>query len=529
MRIAILVHNAVLSDSRVQKEALSLSEAGHDVEIHGISGDGGAAELRLPGSDVRVFLSQRPSNDRSGRLLKLAVRAALRTPAALGVAAVASGLLTLVAFTISLSFNSLGMTGIFLGIFLLIALPLIVAPRRTKQLIFSGFAQSEEALSRIAAQMRRVKDYDLAGSLRAMLVQRIHSNAFAARIILRRYRTLSDSLATSLANRAPPDVIHIHDHIALLAAPAVKRSFACPIVWDAHEIYESLGVSQAGRSEANARIIKDTQDYVDYFITINESIAEFYRSHYPRLEDPVVVMNATRPAAEPRYDGRLHAAAGLPAGQKILLFQGGFGPARGLRQLVESAALLRPNWSLVLMGWGSMEDELRGLAAETAPHGVGSRVAFLPGVPQNELQQWTAGASLGAIPYENTGLNHLYCTPNKLWEYPSAGVPILCTSLVEMERLVTAHGIGFLLPREFSAEDIAITVNSLADETLAEAALNCRRFVETDNWDIYGARLVGLYRHIEDDMRSGRWGGPRSTDRQAPITEAAAMPGVASN
>ncbi|HYE68658.1 MAG TPA: hypothetical protein VEA58_08600, partial [Anaerovoracaceae bacterium] len=47
-------------------------------------------------------------------------------------------------------------------------------------------------------------------------------------------------------------------------------------------------------------------------------------------------------------------------------------------------------------------------------------VVFIPPAPQNDLALWTAGGTIGIIPYEKIGLNHWFCTPNKLWEYPNA-------------------------------------------------------------------------------------------------------------
>ena len=117
-------------------------------------------------------------------------------------------------------------------------------------------------------------------------------------------------------------------------------------------------------------------------------------------------------------------------------------------------------------------------------------------MPQNELASWSAGASLGAIPYENTGLNHLYCTPNKLWEYPNAGVPILCTALEEMQSLVEENGIGYLLPRDFLDQDIVDVVNGIDPSDLAEKRRNCLSFIEKNNWDSYAPRLIQLYHNL---------------------------------
>ena len=105
---------------------------------------------------------------------------------------------------------------------------------------------------------------------------------------------------------------------------------------------------------------------------------------------------------------------------------------------------------------------------------------------------WTAGASLGAIPYENVGLNHLYCTPNKLWEYPMAGVPILATDLVELGRSLRSNGIGVLLPREFDAADVVRAVNDIDDDGLASMGRACARYAERENWQAVRGAAAGL-------------------------------------
>ena len=152
---------------------------------------------------------------------------------------------------------------------------------------------------------------------------------------------MAEALATSVARRPPPDVIHLHDHVSLLLAKQLKATYHVPIVWDAHEIYEDLAAGSLEAARRNIEIIKENHRHADGFVTINESIAAFYRDNYPGLPEPCVVMNATRRDSFPKYDGRLHNAADLPRDQKILLFQGGFGPKRGLPQLIRAATNLR--------------------------------------------------------------------------------------------------------------------------------------------------------------------------------------------
>ena len=450
-RVAMLVHNGVLKDARVIKSATSLAEAGYLVEIHGVTTSDFPETLEVPGTGIPVFLEPRALLPESGhRPLTSGKKGRTRPNFARWVNRLERSARRTLTRLPWLRWRVLRLL-------------------RALSALSSGLDKRRAHPSPDTAAPRSVESAP------------------------RHLRPLINALMRSVGRRPEPAIYHLHDHVALTLASSLKaRSGAC-IIWDAHEIYEDLAAENPVRSAQNAALIASQQHAVDACITISESIAGFYATKYSGLGVPHIVMNATFASPEPRYDGRLHAAAGLPASQKILLFQGGFAEHRGLRYLLAAAPLLNPDWTVVLMGWGALENELRALAA-ASPRGRGApSVVFLPGVPHKELQQWSAGAALGAIPYENTGLNHLYCTPNKLWEYPDATVPILATDLEEMGRMIRDTGIGFLLPRQFNELDIARIVNAISDEALAESRQRCRRFIESNNWQTWVPNLLAAY------------------------------------
>lgn len=453
----MLVHNGVFRDARVVKEAMSLRAAGYLVEIHGIAERAASASGVLPQTDIEVFLS-RPAPQ--GTSLYLPVLAGL-----LGLGAVVAIAL------VDALFAGVGGDG---------------------RLAIAGalWLAGAGVLYRYRALPRRLSAWLENKSATAGFRSR------AGRPGHRVYAHLAQPLLASVLSRPRPEVIHLHDHVALTLATALKQIWQVPLIWDAHEIYQEMAGANLTRSRLNAEIIATQHRQVEAFITINDSIAAFYRQHYPALPGAAVVMNATVAETLPDYDGRLHRAAGLPAHQKILLFQGGFARHRGIEALVDAARRFPPEWTLVLMGWGNLEPELRAAVAAQPARAAPPAVVFLPGVPHAELPLWSAGASLGAIPYENTSLNHLYCTPNKLWEYPNAGVPVLASDLEEMGRFIREYRFGFLLPREFAASDIERLVRSVTAEQLAEARQGCARFMAANNWSHASQRLLEVYARL---------------------------------
>lgn len=299
-----------------------------------------------------------------------------------------------------------------------------------------------------------------------------------------------------MARALAPDIVHCHDIHTLPAGAAMKKLTGCRAIYDAHEIYEELAQSREEASHRYRDMHRRFLPLMDGFVTINDSIANWYKENYPRIPEPVVVMNATIRTPDFDYDGRLHRAAGLPRDARILLYQGGFARKRGLEYLLESAAFLPANWTLVMMGWGRIEPELRAIAEQANAAAVKRKrpaVRFLPPVPQEELPYWSAGATIGVIPYENVGLNHWFCTPNKLWEYPNAGVPVLVSPFPELRKPVEAYGYGWLLPEEQDPKLLAERVKSLTDGEIARASEACATFSSMENWSKYEIRLIALY------------------------------------
>lgn len=256
------------------------------------------------------------------------------------------------------------------------------------------------------------------------------------------------------------DLVQVHDLPGLEAGCQLASTWQVPLVYDAHELYpEQRSFSNAQRkicSQAEARLIVRAQ----LVFAVNESIAEEMATRY-RITKPVTLLNAIDPPdcfdVHARYD-LLRQKLSLPGERRILLFQGGFAPNRNLEVLIEAMASVQtPDVDLVMMGFGDFGE---GLQRQAQTMGLlGRRVHFLPAVPQSELLQHSASADLGIIPYPHVDLNSYYCTPNKLFEFIQAGLPILANRSPELERFVSANGFGMTAPMK-SARELAKAIDA---------------------------------------------------------------------
>jgi glycosyltransferase involved in cell wall biosynthesis len=300
--------------------------------------------------------------------------------------------------------------------------------------------------------------------------------------------------ALRVGRRLRADVYHAHDLVTLPVAWAAAGRRA-RLVYDAHELFTEIGRLGAFPRRAFRWMEAALIGRADRVITVNDSIAAELSRRYG-VPTPLVVMNCPRTAGfrPDREASPLRRRVGLPHGVPIVLFQGMFMPHRGLENLVRAASRFA-RAHLVFMGWGPLLEDLRRLAGET---GVTGRVHFTEGVPLADLLSFTSGADLGAIPYRNVGLNNYLTSPNKLFEYCAAGVPVVASRFPELTKVVDGLGIGLTFDPDDPA-DIARAVDALLEDdvALSRARENVARAAGRFTWEDESRKLLDLYASLE--------------------------------
>ena len=286
------------------------------------------------------------------------------------------------------------------------------------------------------------------------------------------------------------DIIHIHDHIALLPALLFfkKNLSNTRVFWDAHELYIDRETTGVFISSYVRFILKFYGKYIHHVFTINETFKLLYGRLFKDV-DISVVMNAThRNTCNPETNfSKIQNKINI-FDKKIILFQGGLSEGRGIQILLEASENISDEYIIVFMGNGELENII------VDHHLYSSKIYHIPPVPHSELLEWTASAYLGIIPYENISKNHLFCTPNKLWEFPSAGIPFIATSLVEIDIFLDKYDIGYRLPRKFNAEDLTGVIQNINETNYSLKKQECLKCREIEHWEKYESVITNTYK-----------------------------------
>lgn len=198
--------------------------------------------------------------------------------------------------------------------------------------------------------------------------------------------------------------------------------------------------------------------------------------------------------------------AAFPERPRTAVYVGAITEQRGARQMAAAAALLAEDGVPALVLAGELASEaLRDLPGW--PH-----VRYVGWQTRAELRQTLAGVRVGLLPLQPAP-NYVTSLPTKLFEYMSAGLPVVASDFPLWREIVHGAGCGLLVdPRDPAA--IARAVTSLLDEPERAEVLGARgrAAVEREyNWPVEGERLVAAYRALPARARdAGPSGGGRT-------------------
>ena len=122
------------------------------------------------------------------------------------------------------------------------------------------------------------------------------------------------------------------------------------------------------------------------------------------------------------------------------------------------------------------------------------RVYFTEPVAPDRVVYYSVSASVGVVIYLRTSLNNYYATPNKLYEYISAGLPVVSSNFPALSEIVEGYGLGGTFDPE-EPKSIAAAINQvLADEqrydTMRKNALEAATIF---NWETESRKLLEIY------------------------------------
>jgi glycosyltransferase involved in cell wall biosynthesis len=251
------------------------------------------------------------------------------------------------------------------------------------------------------------------------------------------------------------DLLYANDLDTLLPNYLVSKLKGIPLIYDSHEIFCEVPELQETpfKKKIWERLEKSIVPKLKYCITVNQSIANYFREKYGT--DFKVVRNISQDLGGIAI--KTKDQLGIKPDRKMLVLQGaGINIQRGAEELVKAMKYV-DNADLYIIGGGDVWECLQQLVKENK---LEDRVKLIARLPKEELVSYTFNADLGISIDKDTNLNYSYSLPNKIFDYIQAEVPVLASRLREIEAVITHYNIGAFI-QDHEPKHIAEAINAM--------------------------------------------------------------------
>lgn len=228
------------------------------------------------------------------------------------------------------------------------------------------------------------------------------------------------------------DVLLSNDLDTLPANYLVSKIKRCKLVYDSHEYFTEVP-ELLEKPKVKAfweNIEKVIFPKLKFVYTVNESLADVFATKYK-----VKVLSVRNLPFYKEVDNPIKNDV------FTVIYQGALNKDRGLEGLILAFKEVE-NCHFKVIGSGDLESELHALVKK---ENLNSKITFLGKLPFEELRNHTLKAHLGVSLEKGTNLNYQLASPNKIFDYISAGIPVLTSNLPEIKKVVEKYDVGVCL------------------------------------------------------------------------------------
>lgn len=288
------------------------------------------------------------------------------------------------------------------------------------------------------------------------------------------------------------DLIFSNDLDTLPAAfLAHKLKRKSKIVYDSHELFtEAPELEGRFVKKIWERIEKMIFPKLEHIITVNDSIAEIFKSKYRK--SIIVIRNVSEKFDWNELKSKIEL--GIPEDKELIIVQGsGLNVDRGIEEAILAMQFI-DDAILLIVGDGDVIPYAKKLVKT---HQLETKVLFFGKRPYKELMQFTRYASIGLALDKPKSLNYRFALPNKLFDYIQANTAVICSNLIEIQKIVEKYEIGISI-ETINPKAIAETINGLLEnkEKLTAYQENCKQAAEVENWENEKVKLKVLLKQV---------------------------------
>ena len=281
-----------------------------------------------------------------------------------------------------------------------------------------------------------------------------------------------------------PDAVYASSPhlLAGLAGFALARRWNVPFVLEIRDLWPQVLVDMGHIDQASPvyRSLKRLESFLytqaDAIVVLAQGTTDYLVDHGVDAQKIVLIPNAADPRDFEVSTDRQELRDHYGFNKRTFIYAGAHGPANGLELLLRAAAVSVEDYDVVLVGDGVDKPELiRCAQALNLPN-----VRFFDPVPKSEMPQLLAAADVGVHVLADVPLFRYGVSPNKVFDYMAAGLPVLTNTPGGVAELVTAAMAGVAV----EPDRLDLGLQQLAQDStdqLRQYGENGRNFMSTQH------------------------------------------------
>lgn len=287
------------------------------------------------------------------------------------------------------------------------------------------------------------------------------------------------------------DIYHLHDPELLSIALKLKKS-GKKVIFDAHEDLPKQILAKPYLNKFSARVLSLFAKYyekficakLDFIVTATPAI----RDKFSKFSKNVIDINNYPLVGElTPLDKDWNNI------ENEVAYVGGISKIRGIEQVVNSLNLLNTPTKLNLVGSFGEKSTY-----ENVQKSVGwARVNELGQLDRYQVKEILQSSVAGLVTFLPVP-NHIDAQPNKMFEYMSAGIPVIGSNYPLWKSIIEGNNCGICVDPE-NPQQIANAIDKLiSNKVLAEqmGRNGIKAVNEKYNWSIEEAKLFQLYKEL---------------------------------
>ena len=282
------------------------------------------------------------------------------------------------------------------------------------------------------------------------------------------------------------DIYHFHDPELIPVGLRLKRK-GKKVIYDVHEDVPRQILSKGWIAAPFRKIISWMAEHYE-----NRAVRQFdcIITATPYIRDRFIKINKNSMDIN-NYPllSELHTAnTEWDRKEKLVCYVGGIGRIRGIREMVQAIGMTK--YSLLLAG-GFESSEERDIAVSKDGW---KHIIELGHINRQGVKEVLSRSMAGLVLFHPEP-NHINAQPNKMFEYMSAGIPVIASDFPLWKEIVEDNNCGICV-NPLDVNEIADAINYIMDnpEQTRQMGENGRRAIEEKyNWEKEGFKLLKIY------------------------------------